>query len=169
LTAHSLSKLQLGNYQTCSYIKKSIEAKVKPEINIGKTISFCNSIQQSNKYLWNNWHDTEAWGVWSNGKRASLYFPRPEGVSGSFDLTLKALITGKHPSQIVRVKVNGEVTKIQVSSVEEQIFRIPISSVTNDFIWIEIETPDAVSPENAGLMGGDKRKLGIGLISIAFN
>ena len=85
------------------------------------------------------------------------------------DLELKSLITGNHPVQKVQVKINGISTEILISSAKESVYKIPISSLTNEDIWMEIETPNAISPEQAGFGNGDKRKLGVGLISVEFN
>jgi hypothetical protein len=169
LTSTSLSQLRQGNNQTCANIRKFIYSEGKPEAKFGEKISFANPIQQSSKYLWNNWHSPEPWGVWSNGKKASFYLPKPEGSPSILEIELRALITENHPIQLVRVKINGEVNVIQISSSQDKIYQIPLSNFTNEFLWIEIETPDATSPDDAGLRNGDKRKLGVGLISTTFN
>jgi hypothetical protein len=169
LTIHSLSELQQGNNRSCSDIRRFIYSTGRPETNIGEKIQFAHSMHQSNKYLWSNWYNIELWGVWSNGKKARLYLPKPQGKLSNLEIELRALITEKHPSQIVRVKINGELHMIEIFSSEDQTLKVPITNVANDFLWIEIDTPNAVSPEEAGLKNGDKRKLGVGLISATFN
>ena len=168
-TAYSLPKLQNGNSQTCSDIRYFMQSSAKAEIKVCERIIFSDNVQRSHKFLWDNWHDKEAWGVWSNGKKASLYLPKRDRASHYLDLELKSLITGNHPVQKVQVKINGISTEILISSAKESVYKIPISSLTNEDIWMEIETPNAISPEQAGFGNGDKRKLGVGLISVEFN
>lgn len=168
-TAYSLPKVQKGSAHTCKDIREYFEVSARPEVYVGDQISFAESFQPSSKLLWDNWYEKEAWGVWSNGKRASLHFPKRDKASNSIDLEIKGLITGKNPSQLVRVKINGEVTPINLSSANAKVFRIPISNPSNNSLSIEIETPDAKSPMQAGFSNGDNRKLGIGLISVTFN
>lgn len=168
-TAYSLPKVQAGNQNTCKDIREYFELSSRPEVIVGERVSFSDSYQPSTKFLWNNWYEKEGWGVWSNGETASLHFPKRDKPSRSIDMELKGLITGLNPSQLVRVKVNNEVTVIKLTSANPQSFSVLIGSPTHKALVIEFETPDAKSPMQAGFSNGDNRRLGVGLISIKFN
>ena len=167
-TAYSLPKVQNGNQYTCKDIREYFDSSSRAEVIVGDKISFADSYQPSSKFLWNNWYEKEAWGVWSNGKLASLHFPKRDKPSSSVDIELKGLITGMNPIQLVQVRVNNQVTPLKLSSSNPQIFNIPLDDAVNKDLVIEFETPNAKSPMEAGFSNGDRRRLGLGLISITF-
>lgn len=167
-TAFALPKLREGDSETCKDIKTYLDSSSFSEIAVGENISFADNFQRSNKFLWDNWHEKESWGVWSNGKRASLYLPKRNSSAKFLELKVRAFVNGAHPNQVAKVRIGGNQFIFNISTPNDEILNINIESILNEDLWVEIDTPGSVSPMEAGMLNGDKRKLGIGLVGLSF-
>jgi len=122
-------------------------------------------------YLNNHWYDREYWGIWSDGKNADLLITAPQGSPKRVIFVVNALITPKHPEQLLEIWVNNIFQKKFVLNAPEnnQIeVALPISFDDSKPLHIEFRTPNAVSPIAAGIPTNDPRILGIGLRTAEF-
>ena len=110
------------------------------------------------------WSIPEAWGVWSDGKSATLRLPIPDGERGDLRLRVLALAISRTGRQDVRVLVGGrEVASWsygsqQASEMKEAV--IPAALVpAGDEIEIAFEMANPGPPANSA----DTRNLGLGL------
>jgi len=118
----------------------------------------------------NNWSRPESWGTWANGAEAKLTLPLPKDSVKNLVLDLRALISKQHPSQMVDLKVNGQVQKtLYFSSAEHNSLIVPITPKIqkDNFMEIEFIFKNPITPKSIG-MGDDDRLLSIGLISAVF-
>ena len=97
--------------------------------------------------------------------------PIPNGSPKKVALTFSALITPKHPEQVIEMYINGVLQrKLVLNSSRIYITEIDLPDVLDDQkpLQIEFRTPNAVSPIDAGISTTDKRVLGIGLRTVLF-
>lgn len=122
-------------------------------------------------YLNNHWYDRENWGIWSDGKNADLILQTPHGSPKKVVFVINALITPKHPEQLLEIWVeNAFHKKLMVSAPENNQIEVAIPMGFDDSkpLHIEFRTPGAVSPVTAGIPSNDHRVLGIGLRTAEF-
>jgi len=132
----------------------------------GQGLSYLRNVQQYEKIGY-GWAYPEAWGVWSEGRKAKIVMPIPTGQFKTLRLTLKALISKDYPSQNIMISVDGQ--SAHPFNLESEINLIDISLLDRDrkYVSLEFFLPTAISPKKIGL-GSDTRKLAIGLIEITF-
>lgn len=144
--------------------------KIGQEITFGKGASGALFLVGVNQYQiqgW-GWAFPEGWGVWSEGDRAKLSLPLPEERAQVLRLKIKALIGPSRSHQRVQMLLNGVKQGSFSLTASEEILELKIpKGVHQDYILIEFVLPDHISPKALGL-GGDERKLSIGLISAIF-
>ena len=145
---------------------------------IGETISFAkhqsgvnflNEIDSA-KTIGYGWAYPEDWGVWSEGRKASLtlLLPNQRGVE-----EVKSLVMGLKtfaPGQAIRIVLNDRPVGIFKPLVAgSSMAKVQISSGDRkaNFIRLDFVIERPVSPQSLGL-GDDARKLGVGLISAQF-
>jgi hypothetical protein len=122
-------------------------------------------------YLNNHWYDRENWGIWSDGKNADLLITPPQGSPKRVIFIVNAIITPKHPEQLLEIWVNNIFQKkLAVTTSENTRIEVvlPISFDESRPLHIEFRTPNAVSPITAGIPTNDSRILGIGLRTAEF-
>ena len=118
-------------------------------------------------FLDSGWTVPEIWGTWSDG-RGKLTINLPHQSSGPLEIRLNfmAYLPPKHLNEQVKTLVNGaEVASWDFNGGQPNWERraiIPAEIVENNKIEIEIVSPNAISPMQAG-MSADARTLGIGL------
>jgi hypothetical protein len=148
-----------------SELRKAIEP-----VSIGSTKKLSNT-QHAGLVLGGDWSIREQWGVWSTGHRASVFFDACF-LPDRFSVVIQANLFPPTPlpKQTVRVsdesgnlltitndQPNGEFTIKMKKSLTQQT---PLAS-----LMFEIDNP--TSPQELGI-SLDRRKLGIGLISLTF-
>ena len=146
----------------------------KPSVKVGQVISITAPQANQNNYeqvvLMSGWAYPESWGAWSIADQATLSLPKPESNAKSLVLEARALISNKHPEQLVKVIINGQVRTSTILSKEDgnQIM-IPLEAgdFSGDRLLVELQLPNLVSPASLG-MGNDERKLAIGLKSVRY-
>ena len=149
-----------------------------PKINTGQIVYFSKGSLGTN-YLDNigeknrnggSWSWPEPFGVWSEGKLATLFIPRPRDAFNTLTFDIQPYINSDIPTQSIAISVNGsppdyfnlnssEIQKIQIH------FKKPVIS---PYLRIEFQLPNAKSPFELG-RSTDDRKLSIGLISLSFH
>ena len=153
-----------------------VRAKVKimdRNTRIGETIFFAkDSKGPITSYLNKHWHDREAWGIWSDGKNADLLIPLPNGNPRKIKIQFNAFLTPQHPYQDLEILINGQLLqkiRIDNASGNSISLNLPDDLSPDKLLNIEFRTPNAVSPNKAGVSSSDRRVLGFGLVSVQFD
>lgn len=146
-------------------------SELRPKLN--QRIGFSNSARDAftSYYLASGWSYLESWGTWSDGHTARINLPLPKEGAHSLDLHLDAFVTTSHPSQAVRIKVNGSpIADTTLTKVSDNHLLIPISSeaLHKPYIDIEFEFLNPARPITNTENNADNRELAIGIVSAKF-
>lgn len=128
---------------------------------VGTQLTF-GTAGSSNAALRDGWSHIEPWGVWSDGPSAVMEIP-VGALSTTLQITANSLTSPSHPRQRVIVHINGSKAAQQLSLQGSQSFSLHLPANHHGKVTISFEFPDAISPAELG-MGGDSRKLAIGVI-----
>ncbi len=167
----------------CAYgliVGSSLWVFSKPTIKLGEVINIAvpesntntsdKNSQNAAVILLNGWAHPEAWGAWSTSNTASLSLPKPPSKAKSLVIDARALVSKKHPEQIVKILINGQLRSIStlIQEDDNQI-RIPLEAVdfSNSRLVVELQLPNLKSPSALGI-GKDDRQLAIGLKSALY-
>jgi hypothetical protein len=109
-------------------------------------------------------------GQWSDGDSAHLILQvAAPGEDVDFLLAMRPfLVPGKLDRQRVRILVGGaHLTTLDVNEPQAKLYKltIPASMLTSDEVHLTFGLPDAAIPAELGV-SGDRRKLGISVISV---
>jgi hypothetical protein len=136
----------------------------------GQVMTFNHTTRQ----LSSGWSTPENWGTWSAGQQAQVDL-RVTPEARSIALEVLAFVLPQHPAQRVIVSLNGEpVLTTRLTQLQDNHLEIPIPAaireqlVDNDRLTIELQLPDAISPEQLGL-NDDSRVMGLGLKRLTVN
>jgi hypothetical protein len=152
----------------------------KPTIKLGEVISIAvpesntntsdKKLQNATVILLSGWAYPEAWGAWSTSNAASLSLPKPPSKAKSLLVDARALVSKKHPEQMVKVMINGQLRSTSTLIQEDGnqiIIPLEVTDFSNSRLVVELQLPNLVSPSSLG-MGNDDRKLAIGLKTARF-
>jgi len=122
------------------------------------------------------WSRPDAWGTWTNGRRAVVRLPPPEPaeVGVSLDMMMAAFVNRAHPRQRVLLRVNGRPLQSWVFRDGDfdggpKRFRVAIPPAViaeGRALRVEFELPDATSPMALGL-SEDPRELGLAMVRMS--
>lgn len=136
----------------------------------GQTLTFNYTTRQ----LVSGWSTPESWGTWSTGPQAQIDL-RVTSEARSIVLDVLAFVHPQHPAQRVIVSLNGEqVLTTRLVQLQDNHLEIPITPAIrqrlaeNDRLTIELQLPDAISPEQLGI-NDDSRVMGLGLRRLTVN
>lgn len=136
----------------------------------GQALIFNYSARQ----LTSGWSTPENWGTWSAGQQAQVDL-RVSPEARSIALEVMAFVLPQHPAQRVIVSLNGEqVLSTRLVQHQDNHLEIPISPAIrqhladNDRLTIELQLPDAISPEQLGI-NDDSRVMALGLKRLTVN
>ncbi|KAE9649396.1 DUF6311 domain-containing protein [Pseudomonas sp. PB106] len=136
----------------------------------GQTLTF----NYTQRQLVSGWSIPENWGTWSQGRRAQIDL-RVTPQARSIVLEVMAFVPPQHPAQRVVVSLNGEqVLVTRLTQLHGNQLEIPISAsirrhlVDDDRLTLELQLPDAISPEQLGV-NDDARVMGVGLKRLSVN
>ncbi|WP_322846238.1 DUF6311 domain-containing protein [Pseudomonas sp. B33.4] len=136
----------------------------------GQVMTFNHTTRQ----LSSGWSTPENWGTWSAGQQAQIDL-RVTPEARSIALEVMAFVLPQHPAQRVIVSLNGEqVLTTRLTQLQDNHLEIPIPAaireqlVDTDRLTIELQLPDAISPEQMGL-NDDSRVMGLGLKRLTVN
>ena len=123
-----------------------------------------------NPFLVNGWSGSEPWGIWSDGAKASLYFPRPLIGAGSVEIDIDTNVflapTEGLNSQRLLVFANGSSLGEQRLDRSAARFSLVIPKniiqQNTEGLFLLFELPDHNSPTNLG-QGPDTRELAVGI------
>lgn len=134
----------------------------------GDSINFSNP--DSRCFLFQGWNEGhESWGVWSDNYNAKLWL-RPAVGSKRVEIDFRAMVNSSHPEQRLVVHTVGgkdKVFKFNNFDSNKVVLDLPFYNSKDEFIKIDFDIPDAVSPLDLDL-SEDGRKLGIGIKSIKY-
>lgn len=146
--------------------RMSLLALMRP----GQALIFNYSARQ----LTSGWSTPENWGTWSAGLQAQVDV-RVTPEARSIALEVMAFVLPQHPAQRVIVSLNGEqVLTTRLVQLQDNHLEIPITPAIrqrladNDRLTIELQLPDAISPEQLGI-NDDSRVMGLGLKRLTVN
>jgi len=146
----------------------------KPSIKVGQVISITAPQANQNNYeqviLMSGWAYPESWGAWSIADKATLSLPKPESNAKSLVLEVRALVSNKHPEQLVNVMMNGKLRVSTLLNIEDDnqiLIPLEAGDLSSERLIVEFQLPSLVSPASLG-MGKDERKLAIGLKSVRY-
>ena len=154
---------------SCKKEKSLTVAIEKPVYQYGTKIQF-GMTGNGDSFMGVGWSACDARFCWSNGHSSFINLPI-ETSGKDLDMHIRLIpfvIKPQIPRQRIRVLVNG--TQLVEWIGTERKFqnfklRIPAEYVTGKELQISFELPDAVRPNLLDL-GGDKRLLGAGLVSL---
>jgi hypothetical protein len=143
-----------------------------PKLTLSTTIFFeSKSLYSKFPFLISGWSKPEAWGVWSDGGKASISLPLPiDQTPKSISLSVKPFVTSGNPEQEIQIWINGIFfKKITFQSDTPTDLDIPISPkvLEDGYLVIGFYFSNKISPTALGI-GNDDRSLAIGLISAKF-
>ena len=119
-----------------------------------------------------NWSWPEDWGVWSTSDQAKMILPIPEGAqSKQLRLNVRAFITNLHPMQKVEVHIDRmppQTVILTNSETNTWVINLPPNAESLRYIELQFQFKNPARPKDVGGLREDDRRLGIGLISAAF-
>jgi hypothetical protein len=154
---------------SCKEEKRLTVAIEKPDYEYGTLIQF-GMTGNGDSYMGAGWSACDARFCWSNGHLSVINLPI-EARSKDLDLHVRLIplvVKPKIPRQRIRVLVNGNQLAEWVGTekkAQDFTLQIPAAYVTDKELQISFEFPDAVRPNLLDL-GGDRRLLGAGLVSL---
>lgn len=126
------------------------------------------------RQLVSGWSSAESWGTWSQGRQAQIDL-RVTPQARLIVLDVVAFVPPDHPAQRVVISLNGEqVLVTRLTQQQDNQLQIPISAAIrqrlaeDDRLTLELQLPDAISPEQLGL-NDDSRVMGLGLKRLTVN
>ena len=141
------------------------------ELN-GKPFTFSEKNSRAPYYLRSGWALPEAWGVWSNGKKAVLNILIPSATSKSLTLHYKAFVNSiTQPQLDFDVFINEKwFQKYRISQFEDNLLKIDLNKAMHSekYLSIEFRVLNPVKPSAIGYNNADQRDLGIGLTAAVF-
>ncbi len=115
------------------------------------------------------WSVQEYWGVWTEGPRAVLVFPRMhlEDREAVLEMTILAFVPAQSPTRKVRMLINDEHAAEIILTNSEPLRHVTLPiNLNSEVLWtLVFEILNPTSPASLGLHG-DPRQLGISLISL---
>jgi hypothetical protein len=127
-------------------------------------------------FLRSGWSGSESWGVWSDGREASIGFTLREHDARPVTLVmrLRAFVLPAHPRLVVRVRVNDQALTMLTLDHDKGANRdtdyplvLPPGLIAAEGrVDIHLDVPAARSPRSLRL-SADDRRLGVGLVSLS--
>jgi amino acid adenylation domain-containing protein len=147
-----------------------LRSGIEPAV-IGSTKKLSNT-EHSGVILGGNWSAREYWGVWSSGHRANVIFDA-SCLPDRFTIAIQANLFPPVPSPIQTVRVADESGNLLTMLSNEQSngeFSVTMQKAPDEpgalkSLIFDIDVP--TSPQELGV-SRDRRKLGIGLVSLTF-
>lgn len=154
--------------KACREIAQDLQITSLPaDVTLNKSVFFAKQ-GAGVELLDVGWSQPEAWGVWSDGKLANIYIPRPAQTPKKLLLDLRAFISQKIPVQDVSIFINDQfVAEYRLDKAEGNLLSLELPASNSDFYKITFQLKTPARPFDIGL-NKDKRLLGIGLISAKF-
>lgn len=152
----------------CREIAPDLQITALPsELTVGEAIAF-GTASPGVQFLSDGWALPETWGVWSNAKLASVYFPKPQQTVKIIELNLRAFVAPTHPSQEITIALDGKVVgTYHLTQGEGNVVNIPLTPSANNFYKMDFQIHNPIRPVDLGF-NQDQRLLGIALVSAKF-
>ncbi|AIQ14745.1 DUF6056 family protein [Paenibacillus durus] len=121
--------------------------------------------------LYDGWGAQETWGVWTIGKKSTIFFKMGDKSNKDVILDLKLKGYSKGLTQKVDIFINGvSLGELLVDTTQDRNYSLNIAKEvynSNDIMKIEFAIADPISPSQKG-ESDDSRALGLGLINLQF-
>lgn len=113
----------------------------------------------------------EDWGIWASANLSTLVIPMPKPLTKSLTLklNLRALVGPSHPTQDFKITLNGtNMGKFTLTNFDDNVLSIPIPEQLQkkQFLVINFEFLNPISPKELGISSDDTRPLSVGLRSL---
>lgn len=145
--------------------------KINPSVKRNSKIYFNNESYGAQNFLLEGWGSPEDWGIWSIGQSSHLVIPLPIDPIKSLNINMRAFVTSKHPSQTFKIFIDQKLLRtITVNSARNNSISIalPADVLAKPYIYIDVESLNPESPNNAIDSSNDDRLLGFGLKFLQF-
>lgn len=133
--------------------------------------NFAYSQAGKNPLLIKGWQSfSEDWGVWSDGRNATLILPIPAYKVEFIEINLRAFIVGNDPTFPIQIKLNDDLAMPFVLTNFDNnriLLAMPKPTFESSFIKVEFMIQSPKRPIDYGI-GSDERLIGIGLKSIKY-
>lgn len=155
----------------CPTIKNSLLIKSSQfSPHLMHPIYFSTGSPYLSYYLRSGWSWPESWGTWSDNTKAILNFSWPSKRVNTLNLVLNAF-QGGEVAQNIKVSINGQpYQKYSLAKETNNEITIVFSAgmKAEKYLSVEFEIESPKRPYDISINNGDKRKLGIGIISATF-
>jgi hypothetical protein len=137
-----------------------------PPVKPGSKVFF-SLHNQGLEYLERGWQEPENWGIWSSGTNSRIKFPLTDIKPKSIELSMRALVNPKLPTQHVEIWVNGKLSKVvEINQPFGNKIRIDLEQLSKA-IDLQFKLPNAAKPIDLGI-NQDVRQIAIGLELVEF-
>ena len=155
--------------------KEKLELRIKenplPQYVIGSRLEFCDTCSGlAQTVRLEGWFQPEHWGMWSDGKQASLGIRLPEQLPDQLLLTVRLVTIGVDGQQAIDLVINGQKTAHWIfhhndkQEVRSSVVSRSIAAVRQPMqVSFVIDHP--VAPSSLG-PSFDNRLLGVGLLEL---
>jgi len=139
-------------------------ASLPTDVPLNKSISFAKQ-GAGVELLGAGWSKSESWGVWSDGKLATIYIPRSAQTPKKLLLDLRAFVSQAIPAQDVSIFLDDQfLAEFRLEKGEGNLLSIKLPVSANNFYKIVFDLKTPARPFDLGF-NKDKRLLGVGLVS----
>ena len=154
--------------KACREIAKDLQIDSLPaKVGLNKAISFSKG-GEGVELLGGGWSHPESWGVWSDGRLATIFIPKPAQVPKKLLVDLRAFISSANPLQDIIISVNDQLLReYKLNKAEGNLLALELPTSNDDFYKIAFQLKTPARPFDLGF-NKDKRLLGIGLISAKY-
>lgn len=151
--------------KTCREIAQDLQiASLPTDVPLNKSISFAKQ-GAGVELLGAGWSKSESWGVWSDGKLATIYIPKSAQTPKKLLLDLRAFVSQAMPAQDVSIFLDDQfLAEFRLEKGEGNLLSIKLPVSANNFYKIVFDLKTPARPFDLGF-NKDKRLLGVGLVS----
>ena len=150
---------------------KEKQLEVLPQYVIGSGLEFCDTCSGlAQTVRLGGWSQPEPWGMWSDGKQASLGIRLPEQLPDQLLLTVRLVTIGVDGQQAIDLVINGQKTAHWIfhhndkQEVRSSVVSRSIAAVRQPMqVSFVIDHPVAPSSLRSSF---DNRLLGVGLLEL---
>jgi len=154
--------------KTCREIAKDLQIHTPPaQVNLNKNVSFGKG-GEGVELLGSGWSQPESWGVWSDGRLATIFIPKPAQVPKKILIDLRTFVSPANPFQDIAISVNDQfLHEYKFDKAEGNLLALELPASNADFYKIALQLKTPARPFDLGF-NKDRRLLGVGLISAKF-
>jgi len=146
------------------------QLEVLPQYVIGSGLQFCDTCSGlAQTVRLEGWSRPEGWGMWSDGKQASLGIRLPEQLPDQLLFTVRLVAIGGDGQQAIDLVINGQKTAHwTLHNGDEQVRSSVVSrsiAAVRQPMQVSFVIDRPVAPSSLG-SSSDNRLLGVGLLEL---